>query len=324
VLVAIQQLREEAVANGIIKTDDKMTVEEQDDNVIITSSTKETVYIPQYNPEMLYVPTYPPAPISYYPKPYPYYYSPTATFFAGAITGAIWASVVDWNRWGVWGGRWNGGNASFNCNNCFNNRNFNGRVNFNDVDWRNVDRSKISIDRNQFTKIDRTNVRNNLESNRANSFRERSSNVRRDRPSPTAGNRAGTRDIRKSTLEGLKNPPGGGANRPGAQRPGAGGGNLAARPGGGGKPAARPGGGGKPAARPAGGGKPAARPAAKPRPGAKADRRPAKPSGLGNVSRGKPQKVASQRGSRSMGGGARSGGGNRAVHRGGGGGRGRR
>ncbi len=100
VLIAIQQLRDEAVAKGIIKTDDKMEVVEEDDNVVIKSASPEVIYVPQYEPEMLYVPDYAPAPIRYYPDPYPYYYYPTATFFAGAVTGAIWGGVGRLERLG--------------------------------------------------------------------------------------------------------------------------------------------------------------------------------------------------------------------------------
>ena len=88
VLVAIQQLREEAVAKGIIKTDDKVKVVEENDNIVIQSASTEKVYVPRYEPEMLYEPGYAVAPISYYPEPYPSYWYPTATFFAAAVTGA--------------------------------------------------------------------------------------------------------------------------------------------------------------------------------------------------------------------------------------------
>ena len=61
------------------------------------------------------------------------------------MTGAIWAAAVDWDDWGVWGGGWDGGDIDFDCNDCFNNRDFNGKLDFNDVDWKNIDRSKINI-----------------------------------------------------------------------------------------------------------------------------------------------------------------------------------
>ena len=73
VLTAIQQLRDEAVAKGIIKTDDKIKVVQQDDDVVIQPVNSEKIYVPQYQPEMLYAADYPPAPISYYPDSYPNY-----------------------------------------------------------------------------------------------------------------------------------------------------------------------------------------------------------------------------------------------------------
>ena len=58
VLIAIQQLRDEAVAKGVIKTDDKMQVVEENDNVVIKSANPEMIYVPHYEPEMLYEPDY--------------------------------------------------------------------------------------------------------------------------------------------------------------------------------------------------------------------------------------------------------------------------
>lgn len=311
VLIAIQQLRDEAVAKGIIKTDDKMEVTQEGDNIVIQPVEKETVYVPQYPPEMLYEPNYAPAPIAYYPDPYPNYYWPTATFFAGAVTGAIWAAAVDWDDWGVWGGGWGGGNVDIDCNNCFNN-NFRGKVNLNDVDWRNVDRSKINFDRDQLNNIDRGNIKNQIKANNDNSFRNKAQQIRRDGPAARPGGKNRPSDIRASTLQGLKTP---------QQRPA-----TAQRPGGGQRPTAAPRPAQRPSAaqRPAGNRKAAAqRPAGKKKPAARTDRRPKKPSGLGNVSRGKKQKVSSRRGGKSMGGGHRGGG--RARPRGGGrGGGGRR
>ena len=291
VLVAIQQLRDEAVAKGVIKTDDKMQVVEENDNVVIKSANPEVIYVPQYEPQMLYEPGYAWEPIRYYPDPYPNYWYPGATFFAGAVTGAIWAAAVDWDDWGVWGGGWDGGDIDIDCNNCFNNRDFNGKVNFNDVDWKNVDRSKINIDRNQLNKLDRNNIKNNIERNPNNSIRDRARDIKkRDQVANRGpGNTAGTQDVRKSTLDGLKGQGGQAANRPG-NRPGV------------------------------------DRPAGKPKPGAKVDNRPKKPSGVGDVNRGKTTKVNSNRGHKSMGGGSRGGGGHKQVKRpsGGGGGGGRR
>jgi hypothetical protein len=303
VLIAIQQLREEAVAKNIIKTDDKVKVESSGDNIVIQSVNTEKVYVPRYEPEMLYVEDYPPEPIAYYPEPYPSYWYPTATFFAGAVTGAIWAAAVDWDDWGVWGGNWDGGDIDIDCNKCFNDIDFDGKLNLNDVDWKNVDRSKINIDRDQLAKFDRTNIKNKVEGNRNNSIRDRAANIERDRPANLPARGAKGQDIRKSTLEGLKNKPQGDRARAGSDRP---------------KPTTRPAAGKREAAksnaqRPAN----AKRTAGKPKAGGKVNNRPRNPSGLGNVDRGKAAKVQSNRGQRSMGGGQRGGG--RAVHHGGGG-----
>jgi hypothetical protein len=305
VLIAIQQLREEAVAKDIVKTDDKMKVETQGDNIVIQSVNTEKVYVPRYEPQMLYVENYPPEPISYYPEPYPSYWYPTATFFAGAVTGAIWAAAVDWDDWGVWGGNWDGGDVDIDCNKCFNNIDFDGKLNLKDVDWKNIDRSKINFDRDQLAKFDRTNIKNRVEANGRNNIGNRAANIRRDRPTNNPARAAKAQDIRKSTLEGLKNKPQGDRARAGSDLP-----RPTARPDGARRDAAR-----SDAKRPAN----VNRPAGKPKAGGKVNNRPNKPSGLGNVDRGKVAKVQSNRGQRSMGGGQRGGG--RAVQHGGGGGR---
>ncbi|MCF6100443.1 DUF3300 domain-containing protein [Mesorhizobium muleiense] len=308
VLVAIQQLRDEAVAKGVIKTDDKIQVVKENDNFVIKSASSEVIYVPQYPPQMFYEPGYVWEPIRYYPDPYPYYWYPGATFFAGAVTGAIWAAAVDWNDWGVWGGRWNGNDINIDCNNCFNNRDFNGKINLNDVDWKNIDRSKINIDRNQFNKFDRNNIKNRIEKNGDNAIRDRARDIKKNDKlaNRVPGKTAATRDIRKSTLDGLKGQGGQAANRPG-NRP-----NVN-------RPEARPAVADRPTANRQTA-KPAKinRPAGKPKPAARVDNRPKKPSGLGNVDRGKVTKVSSNRGHQSMGGGSR-GGGHKQIKRSGGG-----
>jgi hypothetical protein len=310
VLVAIQQLRDEAVAKGVIKTDDKIQVVKENDNVVIKSASPEVIYVPQYPPEMLYEPDYVWAPIRYYPDPYPYYWYPTAPFFAGVVTGAIWGAVVDWDDWGVWGGRWDGGDIDIDCNNCFNDRDFNGKINFNDVDWKNIDRDKINIDRDKFNNFDRNEFKNKVKANGDNAIRDRARDIKkRDNIAnkrPGQGS-AGTRDIRKSTLEGLKGQGGQAANRPANRQ------NVN-------RPANRPAAANRPAGKPAN----VNRKAGKPKPAARVDNRPRKPSGLGNVDRGKATRVSSNRGQKSMGGGQRGGGAHKQIRRpsgGGGGGR---
>ncbi len=110
-LAAIQQLREKAVAMGVLKSDDKVVVEQASapppapaqagappppayapaETIVIKSADPQVIYVPQYQPQMLYDPYYvmPPQPI-YYPPPYPAYYFPTAPYWAGFVTGAVW------------------------------------------------------------------------------------------------------------------------------------------------------------------------------------------------------------------------------------------
>ncbi|MBY2924117.1 DUF3300 domain-containing protein [Rhizobium leguminosarum] len=308
VLIAIQQLRDKAVADGIIKSDDKIKVSQENDNVVIVSASPDKIYVPQYAPEMLYEPNYVAAPIGYYSEPYPNYYYPTATFFAGVVTGAVWAAAVDWNRWGVWGGRWNG-NVDIDCNNCFNN--INGKVNINDVDWKNVDRSKIGFDSAQFNKIDRSSFRTSIEANGNNRVGARGNdraNTVRDQPRKVSVN-----DVRKSKID---------ADRVNAARNKAGNSGVVS---GGGKgaqaaqtrrPEARTPNRAAENARP---GVNAKRPVAKPKPAARVDSRPRKPSALGQVDSGRRAEMQSNRGRQAMAGGNR-GGGRGEIRRGGGGG----
>ena len=186
VLIAIQQLREEAVAKNIIKSDDKMKVETSGDNIIIQPASSEKVYVPRYEPAMLYEPSYVAQPVGYYPNPYPSYWYPTAPFFAAAATGAIWAAAVNWDDWGIWGGDWDAGDIDVDCNQCLNNIDFNGKLNLKDVDWKNIDRSKLNFDRSQLAKFDRTNIRNRVETNRANAIGNRAADIKRNHDPQTS------------------------------------------------------------------------------------------------------------------------------------------
>ncbi len=296
VLAAIQQLRAKAVADGIIKTDDKVKVVEENEKVIIQPVSQETVYVPQYEPQMLYEPDYVPAPVTYYPQPYPSYYYPAAPYFAGFVTGAVWGAVVDWDDWGVWGGRWDN-DIDIDCNHCFNNVDIDGKIKWNDVDWKNVDRNKINIDKNQFNKIDRNSFKNSVKANDRNSIRNQATNLKKTRTANLPGKSNQVKDVRKSTVEGLKSKP-------------------AAR-----KPVSKPSATRTSSVQPSGGKRPAKvdRPVGKPKPAAKRDNRPSKPSGLGEVRRGSETKIHSNRGQKSMGGGARGGGGHKKqIKRGGG------
>ncbi|WP_037094314.1 DUF3300 domain-containing protein [Rhizobium leguminosarum] len=288
VLIAIQQLRDEAIAKNIIKTDDKVTIVNEGDNVIIQPTNPEKIYIPQYPPEMLYEPNYDYAPVSYYPDSYDNYYYPGAGFFAAAVTGVAWAAIVNWDDWGVWGGRWNG-DVDIDCNNCLNNRNFNGKMNLNDVDWKNVDRSKLSIGKDQLNKLDRSAIRSNLQTDSRNQLKNQAGNLQRERNQSRGDAGARAADVRKNTAQGLKSNPktsvGDAAKRANAPR-------ADTRPANAGNRQAKA----SPKAGPKSG---------KPKMAAKADNRSRQQSALGNVQSGRREVVNSQRGGQSMGGGQR-------------------
>jgi hypothetical protein len=283
VLIAIQQLRDEAVAKNIIKTDDKVTVVTENDNVVIRSTDPEKIYIPQYPPEMLYEPNYAAAPISYYPDTYDNYYYPGAAFFAGAVTGVAWAAIVNWDDWGVWGGNWDG-DVDIDCKNCFNDRNFNGKVKWNDVDWTKVDRSKISIGKDQLGNLDRSAIKSSLQGDNRNQLKNKVSDRRGDLAPGARNTAARADDIRKGTVSGLKANAKQTANRPNASRPDARPGNAANRPS---KPAN------------------VKKKSAAPKMAARPDNRSRQSSALGNVQSGRREAVASKRGGQSMGGGQR-------------------
>jgi hypothetical protein len=311
VLIAIQQLRDEAVADGIIKSDDKVQVVNQGDNIVIEPASPEVIYVPQYDPQVLYVDNYPPAPVSYYPDPYPYYYNPVAPYFAGAVTGAVFAAAVDWDDWGVWGGDWDGGDIDIDCNNCFNDRDFNGKMNFNDVDWKNVDRSKINFNRNDFNNLERNDVvRNDLKQNNRNNLKNKSTNVRNDRTTKVAKKSEKVGDVRKNQVSAkneVKRQQKATAKRPEGQR------NDGSRAG-----ADRP--QAKKATSPGKRPNEVKRKTQKPKPAAKKDNRSRNPSALGEVRGGKQAKAHSNRGKSARPPQRRPSGGNR----GGGGGGGRR
>jgi hypothetical protein len=296
VLQAIQQLRDKAVAQGVLRTDEKTKVVQENEKIIIQPASAEKIYVPVYEPEMLYVPNYVPAPITYYPDPYPSYYYPTAPYFAGFVTGVVWGAIVDWDDWGVWGGRW-GNDIDIDCNHCFNNNDFSGNINWNKVDWNNVDRNKISIDKSQFNKIDRNNLRKDLKANGNNSLRAKTSDIKRNRPAAGLGKTdRGPTDVRNSALKELKGKPG---SKAGSKT-----GKLAQGPA---KKLDKPGkatGSNKPKTS-----KQVNRPAGKPKPGGRPDARPKKPSPMGDIARGRDAREFSNRGGRSMGGGYNRGGG---------------
>jgi hypothetical protein len=210
VLVAIQDLREEAVAKGVIKTDEKIKVVEEADKIAIEPASPETVYVPRYEPEMLYEPGYDLAPIGYYPDPYAHYYYPTAPFFPGFVTGVIWVAVVDWDDWGIWFGDWDDDvDIHIDCHHCFKGRDFDGKMKWNEVDWKDVDRKRIRFDKNQLTRIDRKQLESSLKTNERNYLKNRAAELKKTRASALTDQTSkardtSRRDIRKDVAEALK------------------------------------------------------------------------------------------------------------------------
>ncbi|WP_087000663.1 DUF3300 domain-containing protein [Rhizobium sullae] len=308
VLISIQTLRDKAVADNVIKSDDKITVVNQGDTVVIQAKDPEKVYVPQYEPQMLYEPDYPTAPISYYPDPYPNYYYPTATFFAGAVTGAIWASVVDWDDWGVWGGDWHGGDVDIDCDKCFNNIDIDrDKFKMGDVDWKNVDRSKIKFDKNQFNRIDHNAMRNDFKANRENNIGIKAKDIRREGGNKIVNNRQKitANDIRKSKVEAdrVRNRNTNAAN----QRPR----NAAQNASVNRQKASN--------VRAGSGQKNVTRQIKQPKAGARVQNRPPRHNSvLGNPGNRHHTNLSSNRGRHSMGGGHRGGGGHKMVRHGGG------
>jgi hypothetical protein len=284
-LEAIQQLRDKAIAQGVLKTNEKAVVVHVQGNVVIQPAVADKIYVPVYEPQMLYDPGYPPAPITYYPEPYPSYYYPTAPYFAAFVTGAIWGAVIDWNDWGIWGGNGNWGNdIDINCRNCFNDRDFNGNIKWNDVDWNRVDHHKISFDKSQFNKLDKNDIRRGLEGSDRNNLKNRGERAKANRPAFSQQGQRQPKDVRKSTLDGLqKQSKQAKANKPRTDA------------------AANKVSGQKATQRPAS--NKAQRASGKKKPAARKDVRSKKPSPMGDVNRGRKAKQYSNRGGRSMGGG---------------------
>jgi len=98
VMDMIQQIRAETYAGGYLKSDEKQTVVQEKETIIIQSADPQYIYVPSYDPQVVYVDhgpyySYPPP---YYAAPYPYYWSPAATFFAGAFVGAAFGYGFNW------------------------------------------------------------------------------------------------------------------------------------------------------------------------------------------------------------------------------------
>jgi Protein of unknown function (DUF3300) len=148
VMDMIQQIRSETYAGGYLKSDEKQTVVQEKETIIIQSADPEYIYVPQYDPQVVYVDhgpyySYPP-PV--YAAPYPYYWAPGATFFAGAFVGAAFAYGFDWGGDDIdinYGGNCCGGNNNINIGNDINIGSGN-RVEHRTGDRFNADRQRVN------------------------------------------------------------------------------------------------------------------------------------------------------------------------------------
>lgn len=293
ILVAIQQLRDKALANGVIKSDDKVIVEKQQDNVIIKPAKKEVTYVPQYDPVILTSPTYvveSSAPAVYYGDPYPSYYYPYAPYWAGFVTGAAFGAIVDWDDWHSWGG-----DVDIDIND----------IDINNFHWDKNKINNIDWDRNRFN-FDRDSIADNLRRNDRDRLDRKPGRDRSNASNLAARNKISSRDVRRDVERGLKKP-GQGMAKPGDRsRAGK---NLSGQTAKIDRPAQR---------KAANTGRPARKKTANVnrqirKPAAKIDRRPRQMSGFGDYGRGREVKAFSHRGHVS-----RGGGGGRRGHGGGG------
>jgi len=302
-LVAIQQLRDQAVATDLLKSTEQVVVSNENDNVVIQSADPEVIYVPQYEPQILYDTTYvstSPAPI-YYSDPYPSYWYPNAGFWTGAVTGAAFAAIVDWDDWGTWGGdvdidvKRDGDKVKID---------FGDRTRTIDRGDINIDRDKLNINRDSLKNIDRSNIQvgdidrsqisRNLKQNNNNRVTNRKPPQNAVAKRPVTGN-----DVRKNVQSGLSNRP-----TP-TQRPTA----TRASP-----PKVSPQATNRTATK-----RPPSRPTASKapnrstksvssrKPGSATANRPTRPTAMGNPSRGKKTAIHSSRGRGSHGGGISGG-----------------
>lgn len=307
-LEAIQELRDRALAKGVIKSDSKVTIQEQNDNVIITPVKQEATYVPKYDPVIL-SPTYvyeesAPPPV-YYGDPYPSYYYPYAPYWPGFFTGMFWGAAIDWDNWHSWGGDVDV-DVDIDIDNIGDRVEHWDRNNFNNLNW---DRDKFKFDRDSINSRLRENGRDRLD---RKGNRNRVSNL------PAGGNRLSGNDVRRDVQRDLKKQ-GQRRDKAADRKAGQGRDRAGTRPSQGANRAGnRPSQGAKNAQRKQGG----ARNRSAQRPAGKVDRRPKQMSGLGDYGRGRSAKQFSQRGQFSRSGRGGYGGGPKIRRPAGGGGRG--
>src|SRR5258708_17216647 len=102
-----------ALSAGNLRSDQRQSVEQTAETVVIQPADPERIYVPQYDPQVVVVQQSAPAPPAYYPAPYPNYAHPypAGYAFAGFATGMLVGGLT-----AAWAMDWNNGNVVNNVN----------------------------------------------------------------------------------------------------------------------------------------------------------------------------------------------------------------
>ena len=97
VMNSVQRLRAEALAAGNLFDTPQQTIIKEETSIRIVPTEPEVIYVPEYDPEVVYV------------QPYSQDLGPVLTFGAGFAVGSWLTYDLDWNRRGIYVGRWRPG-----------------------------------------------------------------------------------------------------------------------------------------------------------------------------------------------------------------------
>ena len=266
VLIAIQQLRDKAVAAGVIKSDDKMTVVAGERQRRHPVGERRNVYVPQYEPQMLYEPNYPDGADQLLPRPLSELPLPDGDVLRGSRDRRPLGRRDGLGQLGRLGRPLGWRRRRYRLQQLLEQHQRQGQLQRCRLEERRPleDQLRQEI---KFNKIDRTAMRDRVKADGSNSLRNQGRRYQdRDRPRRASGRiRQGVRCPQVEDRQGLRAKPGDlAANRPGAK-------NTARASSGGNRPDCQE------------RLEQVDRPVGKPRPAAKADNRPRQPSGLGTV-----------------------------------------
>ncbi len=129
VLAMVQTLREKAMKEGTLKSDEHMKVSSKPAEATATATSTTTVYADQKppqviviessDPEVIYVPTYSPASMYGawgYPAYPPYYYPPPIGYPGSGFWFGMSVGIIAGGAWGGCCGGWGGGDVDINWN----------------------------------------------------------------------------------------------------------------------------------------------------------------------------------------------------------------